>query len=74
VYDLKRPLVLPVHNHERMREVLEAEKAVDINRNEWKRSHWRLGEDLGWDLWGQNSLHYFRWVRVQGLPMKTCTL
>jgi hypothetical protein len=57
---MKRPLVLPLHSHERMQELMEAEEKVDIDRNDWKHREWRLGEDLGWDLWGQSSLKYFR--------------
>ena len=44
---MKRPLELP-GEYEAMREVLEREeKEEGIDRNAWKRSEWRDGEDLG---------------------------
>jgi hypothetical protein len=60
VYDMKRPLALPLHNYKRAMEMLEGEAKVDMDRNAWKRREWHKGEGLGWDLWGQASLMYFR--------------
>ncbi|EIE20118.1 hypothetical protein COCSUDRAFT_57844 [Coccomyxa subellipsoidea C-169] len=60
VYDLVRPVVLPLHNYEKMRIMLEGEKNVTVDRNAWKRREWRLGEDVGWDTWEVASLTYFR--------------
>ncbi|KAK9901229.1 hypothetical protein WJX75_001484 [Coccomyxa subellipsoidea] len=60
VYDLVRPVVLPLHNYDRMAAILEAEKNVTVDRNAWKRREWRLGEDVGWDNWETASLQYFR--------------
>ena len=46
-YDMKRVVELP-QDYDAMREVLEREeKEEDIDRNAWKRSEWRDGEDLG---------------------------
>ena len=55
-----RPVVLPLHNYEKMRIMLEGEKNVTVDRNAWKRREWRLGEDVGWDTWEVASLTYFR--------------
>ena len=44
---MKRVVELP-QEYDAMREVLEREeKEEDIDRNAWKRSEWRDGEDLG---------------------------
>ena len=44
---MKRAVELP-GEYEAMREVLEREERdADIERNAWKRSEWRDGEDLG---------------------------
>ena len=60
VYDLKRPLKLPVHDYDRMAEALTEEEHADIDRNAWKRKEWLAGEDYGWDMWELSSLAYFR--------------
>ena len=62
VFDLKRTMQLPLHNHKRLVEVLKGEEHADINRNAWKRKEWMVGEDYGWDMWELASLAYFRWA------------
>lgn len=62
VYDMKRPLDLPLEDYERSREMLDAEEEVDVDRNAWKRDAWQAGEEFGWDNWGAASQTYFRHV------------
>ena len=47
VYDMKRPLQLPLEDYDGMREMLDAEEHVEIDRNAWKRDEWKDGEDIG---------------------------
>ena len=61
-YDLKRPLNLPVHNRERMEEVLEADRQEPLHRNDWKNKEMAAGEEVGWTLWEEASTRYFRFA------------
>lgn len=72
MYDLVRPVVLPLHNYDRMAAILEAEKNVTVDRNAWKRREWRLGEDVGWDNWETASLQYFRWAAPKAAVLHAC--
>ena len=44
---MKRPLQLPLQDYNEMREMLDAEEHVEIDRNAWKRDEWKDGEDIG---------------------------
>ena len=44
---MKRPLQLPLQDYDGMKEMLDAEEHVEIDRNAWKRDEWKDGEDVG---------------------------
>ena len=57
---MKRPLELPLHNHARLKEVLEGEKDVKIDRNAWRRKEWSVSEHAGFDILSNASNEYYR--------------
>ena len=44
---MKRPLQLPLQDYDGMKQMLDAEERVEIDRNAWKRDEWKDGEDVG---------------------------
>ena len=62
VHDMKRPLSLPTHNYDRMREALNDDEDVKMDRNAWKVNAMRKGESIGWELWHKATDDYFRQV------------
>lgn len=57
---MKRPLELPLHNHVRLKEMLEGEKDVSIPRNTWRLKEWSKNEQVGFDILSKASNEYYR--------------
>ena len=61
---MKRPLQLPLQDYDGMKQMLDAEEHVEIDRNTWKRDEWKDGEDVG--------EHLPRIVKLHGCRLQSC--
>ena len=60
VFDMKRPLVLPLHNYARAKEVLAGEAALELDRNDWRQREWSPSELYGYARLSQAAEAYYR--------------
>ena len=67
IFDMTRPLELPLQNSTAAKEVLEAEKGAGIGRNAWKHKEWSESERIGFEGMSRASDEYYR-VRGSLLP------
>ena len=60
VFDMKRPLELPLHNHARLKELLRGEEDIKVGRNVWRHKEWSVNEQIGFEYLTRASDEYYR--------------